>query len=476
MEPSKFAEATAYVTFDGHRTGDYGSYIYVTTDYGDSWKSLVNDLPKGQVVRTITEDVKNADVLYLGTETGLWVSTNRGAHWERVKGNLPTVPVYEITLHPRENDMILATHGRAIWVLDDLSPFQEFAKSQQADAFMFPAEPGVQWSLAEDRMREFEGDRRFLGANPAPGTAITWRLKTKADSARLVIRDAGGAVVREYKGDAMKNRLAAGINTVQWDLRVEPLPAPPGGGDAGFFGPSLDGPHVVPGEYRATLVVNGKDAATTPGDRAGRSRDHHQRRRPEDAVRCADRGARAARPSRQGDRGGEADERPAEQLQVGARGLLQGAGQRAGRGGFAQDGHGAGEEEAGPRRATTRSASIMEAFRQNMQFKVGFLLKGPMMSATARPTETQMRQLAELREEIPALVAAGEWSGSETPGGDEAAGGVGGVSGGGEAGAVSVGRASVGQSVRRSDRQTRPTRRLSSWSIRQTRGHGGCIR
>src|SRR6185436_10506858 len=98
---------------------------------------------------------------------------------------------------------------------------------------------------------------------PSPGTAITWRVKTKADSARLVIRDAGGAVVREFKGDAMKNRLGAGLNTVQWDLRVEPLPAPPGGGDGGFFGPGLDGPHVVPGEYRATLVVNGKDAATT---------------------------------------------------------------------------------------------------------------------------------------------------------------------------------------------------------------------
>jgi photosystem II stability/assembly factor-like uncharacterized protein len=402
VEPSKFAEATAYVTFDGHRTGDYGSYVYVTTDHGDTWKSVVSDLPKGQVARTITEDVKNADVLYLGTETGLWVSTNRGTHWERVKGNLPTVPVYEITLHPRENDMILATHGRAIWVLDDLSPFQEYAKSQQADAYMFAVEPGVQWSLAENRMREFEGDRRFLGANPAPGTAITWRLKTKADSARVVLRDAGGAVVREYKGDAMKNRLAAGLNSVQWDLRVEPLPAPPGGGDAGFFGPSLDGPHVVPGEYRATLVVNGKDAASTGVTVRGD---------PEITISDADRKARFdALTDLHALHGRLAKTTEVAKLmndqQTAFKPALADSTKVPANVRAAVDSLNQSMEPIRTKLGLSTGDPFnfdFELLRQNYQFKVG-MLKSPMMSATARPTETQLRQLGELRTDIPGLV------------------------------------------------------------------------
>ncbi len=120
VAPSRFAEGTAYITFDGHRGGDYGTYVFATPDYGDTWRSIVGNLPKGEVVRTITEDLKNQDVLYLGTETGLWVTLDRGKQWIRVRGNLPTVPIYEIALHPRENDMIIGTHGRAVWILDDL--------------------------------------------------------------------------------------------------------------------------------------------------------------------------------------------------------------------------------------------------------------------------------------------------------------------------------------------------------------------
>ncbi len=402
VEPSRFAEATAYVTFDGHRTGDYGTYVYLTTDYGESWKSLVNDLPRGQVVRTLAEDAKNPDVLYLGTETGLWVSTNGGGHWERVKGNLPTVPVYEITLHPRENDMILATHGRAIWVLDDLSVFQGYAKSVLADVEFFPVEPGVQWSLAEDRMREFEGDRRFLGPNPSPGAAITWRQKSKADSARLVIRDASGAVVREFKGDAMKHRLGAGLNTVQWDLRVDPLPAPPEGQGGGFFGPGLDGPHVIPGDYRATLVQNGKEVASAGVQVRGD---------PEIRISDADRKARFDALSEMHALHG----RLSKAVEVATRMNEQ---QNTLKTALADSSKVPANIRAAVDSLNQAMAPVrerlglstgdpftfdMELFRRNLQFKVG-MLKGPMQSATARPTETQLRQLGEVRGEIPALV------------------------------------------------------------------------
>jgi photosystem II stability/assembly factor-like uncharacterized protein len=139
VEPSRYADGTAYVALDSHRTGDYSTYLFVTTDFGASFRSIAANLPKGEVVRTITEDQKNADVLYLGTESGLWVSTDRGRAWGRVRANLPTVPVYEITQHTRDNAMILATHGRAIWILDDMTPFQSFAKSQSTDSWVFPS-------------------------------------------------------------------------------------------------------------------------------------------------------------------------------------------------------------------------------------------------------------------------------------------------------------------------------------------------
>jgi photosystem II stability/assembly factor-like uncharacterized protein len=264
VEPSKFAEGTAYVTFDGHRLGDLGTYAYATTDYGASWTSIAGNLPAGQVVRTITEDLKNPDVLYLGTETGLWVTLDRGKTWQQVRANLPTVPIYEITLHPRENDMILATHGRALWILDDLAPFQQAAQAMAADAFLFTAEAGTQWSLADDRMREFEGDRIFLGPNPARGIGFTYYLKAKADSATLTIKDAAGVTTRVLRGDDFKERLGLGLNTVRWDMRVEPLTAPKGGSVPSYFGSAVAGPDVIPGSYTATLAVNGKDVAATP--------------------------------------------------------------------------------------------------------------------------------------------------------------------------------------------------------------------
>ena len=120
VAPSRFAEGTVYATFDGHGANDFAPHVYASTDFGASWRSIAGDLPKGEVARTLTEDLVNADVLYLGTETGLWFTADRGAHWVKVTASLPTVPVYEITLQPRDNAMILATHGRSVWILDDL--------------------------------------------------------------------------------------------------------------------------------------------------------------------------------------------------------------------------------------------------------------------------------------------------------------------------------------------------------------------
>ncbi|MFN0084555.1 MAG: VPS10 domain-containing protein [Blastocatellia bacterium] len=266
LAPSRFEDGTVYASFDGHRRNDFNSYVYASRDYGQSWQSIAGDLPKGQVVRTITEDLRNPDVLYLGTETGLFASFDRGRQWMRVKANLPTVPIYEITLHPRDNAMLLATHGRSIWILDDLAPLQEFARARAAEAHLFDPRPAVQWSLASDRMREFEGDMQFLGKNPEAGAAISYYLKSAAKNLSFTITDGAGNVVREISGEALKGKTGPGISTVQWDLRVEPLPAPRGpqpggGGGGGFFGGGLNGPLVLPGQYQAALKIDGKEVA-----------------------------------------------------------------------------------------------------------------------------------------------------------------------------------------------------------------------
>ena len=272
--PSQFAEGTVYASYDAHRTGDYGTYVYQSLDYGATWTSIAANLPKGEVVRTISEDLKNPDVLYLGTETGVYVSTSRGKSWGRLRANLPTVPVYEVTLHPRDNAMILATHGRGLWILDDLTPIQQSTAAQAAsDAFLFDPAAAVYRSPAQDRERVFEGDMQFLGENPPIGAVIAYSLKAKADSLRIVIRDAAGTEVRTLKDKAVEDRKAAGVNTVVWNLQSSSIaPARKGGGGGGGFPfgggggdePGTAGPVVLPGTYQVALVVNGKEVARKP--------------------------------------------------------------------------------------------------------------------------------------------------------------------------------------------------------------------
>ncbi len=261
LAPSRFDTGAVYATFDGHRGNDFNSYVYASADYGNSWRSIVNDLPGGEVVRTLTEDLVNPDVLYLGTESGLFVTTDRGRHWTRVRANLPTVPIYEIALHPRENDMILATHGRSLWILDDLAPFQRYGEAQLADAYVFEPPAVTQREPASDKSRDWEGDMRFLGENPPVGATLIYHLKAPAKDASLAIRDASGTVVRELAGPEVGK--AAGMNRAIWDLRVTPHPQPQGpqAGGGGFGGGGTRGPLVLPGEYRVTLTVDGKEAA-----------------------------------------------------------------------------------------------------------------------------------------------------------------------------------------------------------------------
>lgn len=395
------------MTFDGHRGGDYGTHVFATTNYGGSWRSLGSNLPKGEVVRTISEDVKNADVLYVGTETGLWVTTDRGKAWIRVKANLPTVPIYEIALHPRDNDMLLATHGRAVWVLDDLTPFQQWAKSETAVAVAFEPAPAVALNSANDQMRGFEGDRIFLGLNPAPGAALAYRLKAEAKDVKWTIRDASGVVQREIEGDEVKDRNQAGLNIVQWDLRVQPLrplrgqqSTPAGGGGGGFGGGGLNGPFVLPGAYRGTLTVDGKDATTVQvvvsGDPAITLAETDRKTWFETAMKLH---------RMQGQANEAADAVNAAGNQFGA--IQQQTRDQNVPPNLKTQMDLTGKELEGLRRRLGLSGSGGGAFGgggENVRGRLG-QVKGAVMGSTSLPTEVQVRQVKELEGALPKLLA-----------------------------------------------------------------------
>lgn len=413
--PSQHTDGTAYVTFDGHRGGDYNTYVFSTTDFGATTKSLVSNLPKGEVARTIAEDPKNAELLYLGTETGLWVSHNRGGQWTRLKANLPTTPIYEIKIHPRDNDLILATHARGVWILDDPGVIQQWAKAEAAGTFAFDPEPATSFNQANDKMKGFEGDMQFLGLNPAPGATLAYRLANDAKQVSWVIRD-GNTVVRELSGDDVRGRTTAGLQIVKWDLRVQPLkplPPPPGapagggGGGGGFGGGGNNGPFVLPGTYRATLRVDGKDVQTVSVAVKGD---------PEITISESDRRTwfEAAKSlhdlQQQANGAAEIVQNATAQMRV-----------------LEQQTRGA-TLPPGVKKSMDDLSSELEGLRgrlglgggfgggpQNVRGRIG-QLKGAIMGSTAVPTVTQTAQIREVRAALPKLVEDAGAAGKKLPG------------------------------------------------------------
>jgi len=231
--PSRFDANTVYVTVDAHREGDLNTYIWASTDMGATFRSLNANL-KGVVIRTLLEDTKNADVLYLGTENGLFVTLDRGRSWRLVKGrNFPTVRIDEMIIHPRDNALVIGTHGRSLWVLDHLEPIQEFAAAQSAsaDAKLFSVPSAMQFRMWDNQNDEFWGHQFFVGENPPTDAVIQFHLKRPVQDLRFKITDAAGRDIRDLAVPANRNQ--AGIQTICWDMRVDPIPAVGAGGGAG---------------------------------------------------------------------------------------------------------------------------------------------------------------------------------------------------------------------------------------------------
>ncbi|HEX9563117.1 MAG TPA: hypothetical protein VF981_04070 [Gemmatimonadaceae bacterium] len=225
---SSAGRGVAYVTLDGHRSGHFEPYAFRTTDFGASWSKVTNGLPSGDVVRTIHEYPGRPAVAFVGTERGLYVTLDTAKTWRRFRANLPTVPVYDILVHPRTRDLILGTHGRSIWILDDAAPLTTWSSTVAArPAHLFPVRPVTQHLFWEDFSNWAQGE--YAGSNPSDGALISYALGRAAASVTLTVTSADGRLVRTLQGPGD----AGVVHRVNWDLRHAPLSA------AGFVLPAV---------------------------------------------------------------------------------------------------------------------------------------------------------------------------------------------------------------------------------------------
>ena len=220
-EPSNFEAGTAFVSLDNHRNDDWKPYLFKTTDFGRTWTSISGNLPEVGHINAVEQDHINPDLIFVGTEFGLYVTTDGGVTYQPFSNGLPRVRVDDLLIHPRDNDLIVATHGRSFWIADDISPLQQLKRVGTAKAVAFDTRPGVLWKNDTMAARSIP-QKQFRGDNPQGGTAISfWTREADAD-AKIEIVDERGETIRTIEVDAR-----AGLNRVQWDLRPD---APPSSG------------------------------------------------------------------------------------------------------------------------------------------------------------------------------------------------------------------------------------------------------
>ena len=222
IEPSHFDSASFYVTFDGHRTNDFTPYVYVTTDFGKTFKSIVNNLPTGgpDFVHVIREDPYNRNLLFVGTDVGAYVSRDRGASWQKFMTGLPTVPVHDLKVHPRERELIAGTHGRSIWIVD-IAPLEQLADSViAASAYLFDPKTAYQYGEPVGAGGS-SGHKAFRAASPPYGAELAYRLTTgeRRTQTKIVITDVRGDTVRTLTGPG-----GPGLHRIAWNFQGKQPP------------------------------------------------------------------------------------------------------------------------------------------------------------------------------------------------------------------------------------------------------------
>jgi hypothetical protein len=267
IDPSPHDGNTAYVAVDRHKLDDFKPYIFKTTDLGKTWTAITSGIPDGSFVHAVREDPKRKGLLYAGTETGVFVSLDDGAHWQPLQLNLPVSPIHDLVV--KDDDLVVATHGRSFWVLDDLTPIRQLNKqSLTADVILYQP----QTALRLHYPTEFDR-RQPVGDNPPPGAIINYYFKTAPkDEVSLDILDASGKVVRHLSSKEKKegeqppewpDRVERpktipaneGMNRFAWDLRYNDPVQIPG---AFYTGDAPKGPLALPGDYQVKLTAGGK--------------------------------------------------------------------------------------------------------------------------------------------------------------------------------------------------------------------------
>ena len=258
VEPSRTNAEVAYAAFDRHMLDDFRPYVFKTRDGGKTWSNITGNLPAKAYVQVVREDPRNTSLLYAGTELGLFASYTGGQDWIRLElKNLPHVAVHDIRIHPRDNDLILATHGRSLWILDDATPVQQMSQRiLSSDAHLFPVRSALRFATRFTRYGI--GDKVFAGPNPTYGALITYYLKDKPDDKatfKVEILDQAGKLVQELNRPAKEK----GLNRVAWNLRFggAEVRRPPSEEESPFSGPPR-GPQVLPGNYLVRLTLGNK--------------------------------------------------------------------------------------------------------------------------------------------------------------------------------------------------------------------------
>ena len=263
VEASHAEAERAYLSLDRHWDDDYGPYVFATEDVGATWRSLSEGLAMAgsATVNVVREHPRNPDLLVAGAENGVFASVDRGRTWARLGSGMPAVPVDDIEIHPRENDVVAGTHGRSIWILDDITPLSDGGavasggSSATDGPRLFAPRPATLFLYRNDVPSMGQGVYR--AENPAYGANLDYRLPEAlgGEGVQLRIRNEANDLVRTLNGPG-----AAGLNRATWDLRHDPVPHDTARYDVPNLDTGPDGPLVLPGAYSVELVVNGEEA------------------------------------------------------------------------------------------------------------------------------------------------------------------------------------------------------------------------
>ena len=263
IHASEHNAGTAIIVVDQHRMNDFRPYIFMTDDFGKTWKKITSNLPSDDYVKVVRQDPHNPNLLFAGMEHGIFASWNLGKSWEKINNNLPNVSVRDLRIQARDRDLVVATHGRGVFILDDIHPIEELKNSIGKPIYLFPIREATLWNMYW-RIENL-GDRTYAAKNPEYGTYINFSLHKDAKSpVNIDILDKNGSLVTSLEMKEAKK----GINRVVWDLGYDAAATLENKIEEGFSSSEIR-PKVVPGEYTAKINYEGlklEEKITVVGD------------------------------------------------------------------------------------------------------------------------------------------------------------------------------------------------------------------